>query len=469
MRDIAFIAFIGILVLMALKRPFIFTLGYAYVDIVSPQRLSYFLLNSIPISMIMAALALAGWLIADDKKNFSISARQWLMLILLVYCGLTTFNADMPLEAKAKWDWAWKAVAFAVFLPWVLRTRLRIEAFLLFMILSAGTIIIVGGLKTAMSGGGYGSLNLMVENNSGLYEGSILSTFAIALIPVILWFSRFGTIFRARLPEPATDNGLGPAPPRNAALEPLAVRIFCLALVFACLLIPIGTEARTGLVCIGVLGILMLRDVRRRFLYICGAGLLVIASIPFLPQSFTSRMETIQGYQADESASTRLAVWGWTIEYVQSKPFGGGFEAYLQNRIQVRTVDERSMGQVQMVQAQVQADEGRAWHSAYFEMLGEQGYPGLLLFLMIHGFTLIRMEVIRRRYRAREDEERWIAPLATALQHFQIIFLVGALFVAVAFQPFIWMALGTQIAFDRWLAHRERGRSLRPEWKPATA
>ena len=50
-----------------------------------------------------------------------------------------------------------------------------------------------------LSGGGYGVLNLMVDNNSGLYESSTISTVAIALIPLILWFTRFGTDLPARL------------------------------------------------------------------------------------------------------------------------------------------------------------------------------------------------------------------------------------------------------------------------------
>ena len=478
MRDLAFVGFIAALLALGLKRPFLFILAYAYVDIVSPQRLSYILLNSIPLSMIMAGLAVAAWFFADDKRDFAVAPRQWLMLALLGYCGLTTWHADMPLEAAFKWDWAWKALAFGIFLPLTLRTRLRVESMLLFMTLSAGLIIIVGGIKTALSGGGYGALNLMVENNSGLYEGSIISTFAIALIPIILWFARFGTIFppnQAPAPMPpaptATPMTGRIAPPRRSNLHGLALKLFCAAFVFACLLIPIGTEARTGLVCIGVLAILMLRDVKRRFLYVAGAALLALAAVPFLPASFTSRMQTIQGYQADQSANTRLAVWGWTLEYVQGRPFGGGFEAYRQNRIQVSTVDQQETGQVQLVSTRTEADEGRAWHSAYFEMLGEQGYPGLILFLLIHGAGLVRMEVLRRRYRDRADLP-WISPLATALQHFQIVYLVGALFVAVAFQPFIWMAIGVQIGFDRIVSRQEceeRRRPIRAAPLPATA
>ena len=60
----------------------------------------------------------------------------------------------------------------------------------------------------------------------------------------------------------------------------------------------------------------------------------------------------------------------------------------------------------------------------------------------------------------------WVSPLATALQHFQIIYLVGALFVAVAFQPFVWMAIGVQIGFDAWVSRKER-EARRTPMRPA--
>ena len=451
MRDLALIGFLLALLTLALKRPFLFSLAYIYVDTVSPQRLSYYLLNSIPLSMIVALLALAGWAIADRKDGFKFTARQGLMLLLLAYALGTTAYADVPDAAWEKWDWVWKSLAFAIFLPFTLRTKLRIEAALLFLTLSAGAIVIVGGLKTVMAGGGYGVLNLMVDNNSGLYESSTISTLAIGLIPIIIWFTRHGTIFpatAAAAPPGATSNGF--ARPRPAFSMPLLVKLFCYALVFACLLMPIGTEARTGLVCIAVLGLLVLRDMKMktRLLFMGAAGALALAAIPFLPSSFTQRMETIQGFEADQSANTRLAVWGWTWTYVQGNPLGGGFGAYRQNRIQVRTVDARTAGDVQLVSTQTEADEGRAYHSSYFEMLGEQGFPGLILYLLIHGIGLVRMEILRRRYRRAEGDEAWIAPLATALQHFQLIYLVGGIFVGIAYVPFAWLMFAVQIGLD---------------------
>ncbi|HEV2817101.1 MAG TPA: putative O-glycosylation ligase, exosortase A system-associated [Allosphingosinicella sp.] len=448
MRDLAFVGFIAAMLALGLKRPFLFVLLYVYIDTVSPQRLSYYLINSIPISMIVAVLAIGSWLLVERKDGFSVSVRQGLILALLAYAGITTLNADFPVDALEKWDWAWKALVFAVFLPFTLRTRLRIEAVLLFLTLSAAAIIIVGGIKTMLAGGGYGVLNLMVDNNSGLYESSTISTVAIGLIPLIVWLARFGTVF----------------PPD------WRVKTFAAGLIFACLLIPIGTEARTGLVCIAVLGLLMLRDTKRRLLYIGGAAMLALAAIPFLPASFTARMDTIQNVQADQSAGTRLAVWAWTWDYAQRHPFGGGFGAYRSNRIQVQIVSAQSSGELQTVTAQTEADEARAYHSSYFEMLGEQGFPGLALFLLINGIALARLEIVRRRYRRLAGEEAWIAPFATALQHFHLIYLVGSLFVGIAYQPFIWLVVGTEIGFDNWLRRRERkARGAARSFVPAPA
>jgi probable O-glycosylation ligase (exosortase A-associated) len=447
-RDIFIVLFLIGLLGLGARRPFLFTLAYIYVDSVSPHRISYYLLNSIPLSMIVAVLAIGGWLLLDGKKGLRVTFFQCLVVSLILYAGWTTQNAVAPLPAQEKWDWAWKSLLFAAFLPFAVRTRLRVEASLLFLILSAGVIIISAGLKTVAGGGGYGRLNLMVDSNSGLYEGSTISAIAIALIPIILWFLRHGTIF----------------PPDQR------VRMFGAALIFACLLIPIGTEARTGLVCIAVLAVLMLRDVKRRFLYLGLVAFAGLLATPMLPASFQERMGLIQGHEQDSSAASRLAVWKWTIDFAREHPTGGGFAAYHINKLEVQTTQVVEEGGVRSVVSQKLIDEGRAWHSAYFEMLGEQGYPGLLILLLIHGSVLLKMEMIRRRYFRADGDKAWIAPLATALQHFQIVYLVGAVFVAIALTPFILLMLGVQTGFILVVRRRELAERGNRAWgRPATA
>jgi putative inorganic carbon (hco3(-)) transporter len=449
MRDLVFVGYIMAIMLLAFKRPFMFTLVYAYIDIVSPQRLSYFLLNSIPLSLIVFGFAVLGFLMDGDKKDVRLSPRWALIILLLLYCGYTTITGVEPIYAPEKWGWVWKALVFAAFLPLTLTTRLRIEAIILVIVLCASALIVTGGIKTAGGGGGYGLLVMLIQDNSGLYEGSIMSCIAISLIPLILWLVRHGTIFKPGW----------------------MVNVYAMALIFACLLIPVGTQARTGIVCIGALGILLLRFARYRLLYLGGVGLLAALAIPLLPSGFTQRADTMKNVKADESASTRIAVWQWTWEFAKTHPMGGGFEAYRQNKIKY-AIQEKAPGAAQdtatdnsnaPTDTKLIVDAARAYHSSYFEMLGEQGYPGLLIWLLIHFGGILKMEQISRVYRKRKrPEEAWIAPLANALQNTHIIYMVGALFVGIAFQPVALMFVGIQIGFATYLARRRAEASFRP-------
>jgi len=435
MINLALTAFFVSLLLLGIKRPFLWVLCYLYVDIVAPQIISWGFLTQIPTSLIAFAAAFVGWIAFDDKRDSRFTWRQGLLGVLLLYCAMTTLTADYPVEALTKWAWVWKALVFAMFLPLTLRTRLRIEAVVLAMVLSASALIIDGGLKTAMGGGGYGALRIFVESNNGLYEGSILSCVAIAIIPLAIWLARHGTIF----------------PPD------WRVWSFVAALIFACALIPVGTQARTGLVCLGILCVLYLRTAKHRILISGAMSLVLVIAVPFLPQSFLQRMNTIEDHQSDQSASTRIGVWKWTMGYAKEHPMGGGFEVYMSSRVSYDTISTQKDGGTATVTRNHVVEEGRAFHSSYFEMLGEQGYPGLALWLLLQVSGLVQMEMIRRRWKNRKGpDEAWAAPLAVALQLAQVVYLIGSLFVGIAFQPFILMLIGLQCGLWSYLKRISR-------------
>ncbi|GGD60531.1 putative O-glycosylation ligase, exosortase A system-associated [Erythrobacter arachoides] len=443
MRDLVLLAFIAAVMAMGFRRPFLWVLLYIYVDIVAPQKVAWGLLTQLSISLVVFVMAFAGYFLLDSKKGSRLSARQGLVLLFLVWCGLTTLWADYQDTAWLKWDWVWKGLVFAAFLPLTLRTRLRIEAAALVMVLSAATIIIPAGIKTVFSGGGgYGALSSLVAENTGLYEGSTLSTVAVAMIPLVVWVARFSTIITERR---------------------LAMT-FAVALCFAALLVPVGTQTRTGLVCVAVLGVLSMRSARHKVLYAGLAGAVLLAAIPFLPASYTERMGTIVDHQSDQSASTRVAVWEWTWNYAKANPLGGGFDAYRGNSFTYQTRQVEEVGGTQEVTYQEVTEESRAYHSAYFEVLGEQGYVGLFIWFAIHLSGLWQMERVRRRYALREDDEsrRWRS-LATALQHGHVVYLVGAAFIGVGYQPFIFMMVGLEIAVNA-VVRRERGVERAKPW-----
>jgi probable O-glycosylation ligase (exosortase A-associated) len=427
-------AFVTAFLAAGVRRPFLFVLAYAYIDIVAPQKVSWGFLTVVPVSLIAFTCAVLAWMAAEDKNGIRISPRQFMIFLLLVYCGLTTRTADFPDEALEKWGWVWKTLVFAMFLPLTVRTRLRIEAMVLIMVLSVGVIVIGGGIKTLAGGGGYGELKLLVNDNTGIYEGSTLSTVAVATIPLIAWLARYGTIF----------------PPGRL------VQLFALALGLSCCLIPIGTQTRTGLICLVILAGLSLRSVKRPLLYMGVIAGLATAAMPFLPESYVQRMNTIENHQSDQSASTRVAVWKWTIEFVKTRPFGGGFDAFRQNSVSYDTIRAKKAGDNNTaIETERIEEKARAYHSGYFEMLGEQGWPGITMWLIIQLSGLLQLEIIQRRLRRSSDpQDRSNRSLALALQSGHFVYMFGALFIGIAFQPFMFMLIGLQIALSMQVSRR---------------
>ena len=444
MIDLVFLAFIGLILALGLKRPYFWVLLYIYIDILAPQKIGYGIIQSVPVSLIAFGAAFVGWILFDRKEGARFSLRQGLILALLVWCFITLQFADFPVEAREKWDWVWKAMVFAIFLPFTITTRQRIEALALTVVLAVGMIVISTGMKTVLGGGGYGSLKFFVKDNSGIYESSTLATVAIALIPVIAWFTRFGTIIKPHW----------------------TVTVFAVALSFACLLIPIGTEARTGLVCIAALGVFLLRYTEKRLIFIIAAPVLGLMALPFLPQSYYDRMATIAEPGGDESASTRMQVWEWTIDYASDNPLGGGFDSYRSNSFTYTMPVKEQNGNTTTTQYREVTDEARAFHSSFFELLGEQGYPGLIIWLLLHGLGVWQMEKTYRRWKGKTDEsEAWISPLAAALQIASLIYLVGATFQGIGYQPVMLMIVGLQIGLYSYVtrldsAQRLAGRAL---------
>lgn len=429
MLDLALFVFLIAFLAIGFRRPFIWVLAYLYVDILAPGKMGWTLMPMMQASLVTFLAAFVGWMLADTKRGARFTFRQVLMTVLLAYCFWTTASADFPIEAGEKWDWVWKALVFAIFLPLTLTTRLRIEAALLIMVLTVAAIVISAGMKVTLGGGGYDNALFFVNDNSGLYESSTLATVAICSIPIIIWFTKHGTIF-------APD---------------WRMKTFAYLLIFACLLMPIGTEARTGLVCIAVLIALAFRDIQRRFLFVAAGGMLVLVALPFVPTSYYERMATLGSTDGDESASTRVAVWEWTLDYAEENPWGGGFDAFRGNSFTYEMPIRTETAGTTHIEYRDVVDSGRAYHSAVFEMLGEQGWPGLSIWVWLHLLGLWHMERIRRRLRAKTGEnEQWQAPLATALQYAQAIYLVGSLFQGIAYQPYILMLLGLQCALHSY-------------------
>ena len=382
--------------------PFAFGLAYIWVDFFRPQDVASGFIRSIPVSMITAGLGFLVYCTFDRKALPRLSAMTGLLLVWLVWITLTTTWAVFPDPAWKKWDWASKTVLFSMFLPFLFRSRVQIEAAILTVVCAIFSNVIPFGLKTMLGTGGYGRpLGLVPINGGWGGEGSTLAIYAISSIPLINFLASHSLILGHRR---ASKVG------------------FLIAPVVA-IMGGLGTFARAGLVSTFVWALCTWWQSRRKLLLavVFAATGAVVFSV--LGDRWTARMSTTVEAEQESSAYTRLLVWGWTIDYAREHPLGGGFDVYLLNRAFVVQPDGSEF-----------VVEGRAFHSMYFEILGEQGIVGAWIFLSIismYYFTLHRLACRSRHV----PELAWVRDLCSALAISATSYFAGAAFVGVAFQP----------------------------------
>jgi probable O-glycosylation ligase (exosortase A-associated) len=399
----------GMFLCGGLVAPFVIGLGYVWVDTFSPQRIAYSILNEIPVSAIMAAAAVGAYLLMDRKAP---PRPNMILVLILAMAGWVTYTSEtvllVPEFGWAKWDWAIKTICFAAFMPFLFRSRVQIEAFLQVYIFSAAIQIVPYGIKTIISGGSYHANLGLLSGNSGLAEGSTLATVATMGVPIVLWLRRYTVI----LPHIKLVNWM------------------YIGLAIAAISASIGTFERTGLVAILIVAVgLWLQSKHKARYAILGGIVAVIAALYVIrPDSeWMERMSTMAHYNQDSSAEGRILVWKWTLNFVKTHPFGGGFNSYVVDTIEFPGEDGSPAYVV----------HGKAFHSMYFEMLGEHGWPGLGLFLtlLIATFlTLVRVALKCRKL----SEMAWCRDLAIAFMIAELVLAVCGAFIGIAFQPEVY-------------------------------
>jgi probable O-glycosylation ligase (exosortase A-associated) len=252
-----------------------------------------------------------------------------------------------------------------------------------------------------------------------LAEGSTLATTSIALIPLILYAAKH-TLILARHPSYVW---------------------FCYGLVAASILTSLGTFERTGLMALAALALCLWVRSTHKILYAALALVAMLIGLSTISGDWYARMTTISDFRVEDSALTRIAVWLWTLNYVAAHPFGGGFAAYLIDNFRVPI---EGTGEFLEITA-------RAFHSIYFEVLGEQGILGFGIFAALIYCLFAYLRSVRRASRS-VPEDKWMYELASALTSSTLIYLVGGAFVGIAFQPILYYWFACSISLHQYVA-----------------
>ncbi|MFZ2005999.1 MAG: putative O-glycosylation ligase, exosortase A system-associated [Stellaceae bacterium] len=406
MRDLG-IAFVILLILgIGATTPFVLTLGYLWTDIFSPQWLSISLFVGSPISALMGAMAIGGYLLLDRRSPPRPTATLLLSVLFVGWMTLTTTWAVVPDTAWIQWNWATKTILFSAFVPFVIRSRVQIEAFLQVFAFSAAGHLLPWGLKTLVDGGGYNRpLGLLGVNSGPFGESSMVAGTIIMLVPLLLVLRRHSLLIAS----------------------PTLRNVLYLGYIVIGLAGAVGTFARTAIVGAAVLLSGFWLQSRRKILFVIAAVPVAAVLSLALTTQWQDRISTIEDPTADTSADTRLIIWRWTLDYVAQHPFGGGFDVHNTSQIFVPQPDQEAP----------RLEVGRAPHSIYFQILGEHGWVGLFLFLAIQAASLGMLWKTSRKTRG-IVELRWCRDMAKALMMATLTMLACGAFIGIAYQPTLW-------------------------------
>jgi probable O-glycosylation ligase (exosortase A-associated) len=402
---------------LASSAPFILTLGYEWTDLLRPSTIVYGVAKDVPIALLFGVGAMGGYFLFDRRDPPRVGTITVLTIAMVVWTTLTTTWAADPVDGWVKWEATMKTLLFALFLPFAIRSRNHIESFIQIYIFALAGNVVTFGAKTLITGGGYSRALGLGAGNKLLTEGANLAMAALVMIPFILWVMRHGRIY------------------------PKTWWVACgyIGLIVLALATTIGTHERTGLVGMLVLAATVWWYTRYKFrmglVCIVAAGIIAMAA----PASWYERMSTISAGAGDQSSQVRLLVWKWTLNYVKTHPFGGGFEVYHIDEISAQ--DENGVAFTQT---------GRAFHSAYFEMLGEHGWPGLALFFGILGAAFYTLRQCSRLSRG-DPNLLWVNDLSRALRCCLFINMACGAFIEIGFQPIIWYLIALSFATREYL------------------
>jgi probable O-glycosylation ligase (exosortase A-associated) len=172
-----------------------------------------------------------------------------------------------------------------------------------------------------------------------------------------------------------------------------------------------------------VLTILFLRS-ERRVLALPAAALALILIATLAPDKWTARMQTLETYEEDRSAMGRIIAWKVGIAIANDSPFvGGGFEVFNKPL----AFQKYAPTYHHFIDA----------HSIYFNLLGEHGYVGLGLYLILVGCT---MASLLRIYRIGKQHPAlaWSADYAHMLACSLLAYLFTGAFLSMAYLDLAW-------------------------------
>jgi probable O-glycosylation ligase (exosortase A-associated) len=400
MRDFALLVFVCGALPVCFFEPFFGVLMWTWIAFFNPHRFTFGFMYNFPIAAVVAVPTLAG-LIVTRKINRPMWVRESLLLLILwiwfcvVYLHATHeavfegHTADSRLELIR----VSKILLMTFVTILVTTSEKRLKWLFLVTALSFGVLALRGTLFAFATNGSarvVGPPDTFLAENNG---------FGLALNMCLPFFYLLGRVEEDKLLRRALQIAFG-------------FSVLCVVLTYS-------RGAFLGLV--AVLALLAWHS-KYRILGLTLLAIIAIVVISLAPQQWEDRMNTLRQEGTDSTAQQRLVSWGTTWNFVQDYPIMGG---------SFYVLPDVSIFQRYKTRDLPGGFQSSGPHSIYFQVLGEQGFPGFVIYFGLTISCLITLRSIRRRTN-RVLELHWMSVYADIIWISLIGFLVSGAFLGFA-------------------------------------
>lgn len=381
-------------------RPYVGILVWCWLSFMNPHRLAYGFAYTMPFVMVISIITIVCTMMTSDKAKIPRHPIIILLVIFFVYTSIMALFSHNPSGAYIEWDRFLKTMVM-IFVTLILINNItKLHHLIWVIVLSFGFFGLKGGIFTLLTGGHH---RVYGPEGSFFYDNNEVALVLLMTVPLM------GYLF--------------------AETQSKWIKMFLAAMMFFSVFAIVASYSRGALVGGAVLLVMILWRAKRRIMLSLVLCTVIGASLQFMPSEWFERMSTIGEYQEDNSAKGRINAWAFAWNIALDKPLGAGLRAFTKEAFRIY--------------APVPEDH-HASHSIYFQVLAEEGFPGIIMFLTL-GFSTIVL--LRRTVKQTSDqpELKRLNNLSSALYLCIIAYASGGAFLSLAYFDYYYMLIALAI------------------------
>lgn len=304
----------------------------------------------------IAAVAGAAYLLR--RQSLEAPRRTtWVPLVLLIVQALNTSLVTLwAIAPDLSWKWSvqyWKLVITYFLFSGIVRTARGLDLVILFQIIGTAywgwDALDERRFSSRLEGVGSGD-----TLNANQLAGHILTIIPLAVVFVLM----------------------------KGQLWMRVVAAIGLPYIVNLLILCNSRGATVGFAVAGAVSILLVRRGMRRHVFF-GAAVAGLALYLLADEQFINRQQTTVGPR-DNSAQSRVDIWNAGLRVIADYPFGTGGRGF-------HLLSPRYLSEIQENDA-----EGRSAHNTVIQVTVEWGIQGLILFVLLLGYTFVLLHRVRR-------------------------------------------------------------------------